>query len=337
MSDYATAQVPATWLDGQHASPHEVRLARQGTQLCATYGDGTVIAFDVATLEPLTDALAPRPVFAAGHGGQLVLRCAADAAALLLPALVHGRAAAKLPSLRQAVAAVIAIVILVATLIVWLLPRTVEWVADALPVQWEVKLGQRVLRQFDQQLKATSLTEATRTQIEDRFRALTERSGMPDARVMFRSGLGPNAFALPGQVVVVSDELVALLGPSAPLDGVLAHELGHLKHRHGTRALLRHGGFSLLVQALLGDEAIAARLIRDIPLTVLAAAHSRDAEREADAFAFSLLPKFGIPPAALGEALEAISRESGLDPAHSSYLWRHPATQERIEASRERR
>jgi Zn-dependent protease with chaperone function len=46
----------------------------------------------------------------------------------------------------------------------------------------------------------------------------------------------PNAFALPGGKVYLFDGLLAKAENPDEIAGVLAHELGHLKHRDGIRA-----------------------------------------------------------------------------------------------------
>src|SRR5207237_8201829 len=62
-------------------------------------------------------------------------------------------------------------------------------------------------------------------------------------------GSGPNAFALPGGVVVLTDELVRLAQSADQLSAVMAHEIGHLRARHALRAALQRGGLT----ALWGD------------------------------------------------------------------------------------
>src|SRR5690606_15157282 len=58
----------------------------------------------------------------------------------------------------------------------------------------------------------------------------------------FRRGLGANAFALPGGAIVVTDGLVEAARAAGLQDdaiaGVLAHEIGHVAHRHTTRMLV---------------------------------------------------------------------------------------------------
>ena len=73
-----------------------------------------------------------------------------------------------------------------------------------------------------------------------------------DVRVEFRAG-EVNAFALPGGIIVVFDELVELAGDDERVLGVLGHELGHVVHRHSTRQLIQALGIAALAGVVWGD------------------------------------------------------------------------------------
>ena len=64
----------------------------------------------------------------------------------------------------------------------------------------------------------------------------------------------PNAFALPGGRVYLSDGLLAKAENADEVAGVLAHELGHLRHRDNLRQLIYNGGTSFLIGLLFGDR-----------------------------------------------------------------------------------
>ena len=120
--------------------------------------------------------------------------------------------------------------------------------------------------------------------------------------------LGPNAFALPGGHIVMTDELVKLLHdqPDA-IVGVLAHELGHVQHRDGLDMVVRASLVSALVGVVLGD---ASGFIATVPATLATQSYSRDAERRADAHAARLLHAGGLPPSAMVVFFERILEKS---------------------------
>src|SRR5438094_7952747 len=70
-----------------------------------------------------------------------------------------------------------------------------------------------------------------------------------------QSFIGANAFALPSGIIVVTDDLVRLSRSDDEVLGVLAHELGHVKHRHTMRRLLEGSATALIIAGGTGDLA----------------------------------------------------------------------------------
>ena len=105
----------------------------------------------------------------------------------------------------------------------------------------EQALGTRVLAELDQKMFAAStLSQDEQQRIAAQFARLAAAAeGAPQYRLLFRkSRIGPNALALPSGQIVLTDELVRLMGDDdEALMGVLAHELGHLQRRHLMRRL----------------------------------------------------------------------------------------------------
>jgi Zn-dependent protease with chaperone function len=138
----------------------------------------------------------------------------------------------------------------------------------------------------------------------------------------------PNAIALPGGHIYVDSGLIAQAQTPDELAGVLAHEMGHVARRDGTRTVLQTAGLSFLFGMMLGDfvgggaVVIAAR-------TVLKSSYSRRAETAADAYSVDLMQKAGGDPRALGDILARIveDKDQGL-----KLLLDHPETKERIAA-----
>src|SRR4030095_10063794 len=118
-----------------------------------------------------------------------------------------------------------------------------------------------------------------------------------------KSRIGPNAFALPGGTIILTDDLVKRVGADeAVLIGVLGHELGHLRHRHGMRMLIEVGALGAIASVLVGDF---STLLASMPVWLGQAAYSRDAEREADAEAVRVLRASGASPAVMVGFFEA--------------------------------
>lgn len=137
-----------------------------------------------------------------------------------------------------------------------------------------------------------------------------------------------NAIALPGAQLYVFRGLIAKADNADEVAGVIAHEIGHVAHRDGTRSVLQAGGLSLLFGMLLGDfvgggaTVIAAR-------AVLQSSYSRHVEAAADLYGAELMVKAGGNPGALGTMLGKIG---GATEPGMIILLDHPETKARIAA-----
>jgi predicted Zn-dependent protease len=109
---------------------------------------------------------------------------------------------------------------------------------------------------------------------------------------------------------------------------VLAHEIGHVEHRHGTRMVIEQGVLSIGLGLALGDVSSLVSLGGTL-LTGLA--YKREHESEADCFALALMARAGVPSAPTGELLQALSAQAGGNAADlPSWLSSHPPTPERV-------
>ena len=129
-----------------------------------------------------------------------------------------------------------------------------------------------------------------------------------------------NAIALPGGSVYVFEGLIDAAKTPDELAGVIAHEIGHVAHRDGTRSILQAAGLSFLFGMLLGDftgggvVVIAARKI-------VQSSYSRDVESAADRYGVDLMSKTGGDGRALGHdpgTHRRLDRARHDDPARSS-------------------
>lgn len=221
-----------------------------------------------------------------------------------------------------------ALVLAVATLGVfyrWGTPWLAQTLAGQVPVGWELQLAERGLAALDGQwLRPSRLPPGRQQALRARFDELAAvalsqapRGYAPRLTLQFRHGLGANAFALPGGTVVMTDALVqeaARRGlPDEALVGVLAHELGHVIHRHGTRLLVEQGVLNIGLGLALGDMSSLLTLGGNL-LTGLA--YRRGHETEADCFARRLMQAANLPTAPMADLLLALEAQRGSPATH---------------------
>jgi Zn-dependent protease with chaperone function len=137
----------------------------------------------------------------------------------------------------------------------------------------------------------------------------------------------PNAFALPGGRVFLFEGLLAKAGNADEIAGILAHELGHVRHRDGTRSLIHNGGASFLIGLLFGDVTGSGAVIF-ASRTLVTASHSREVEQEADSFAIDMMNRLGRSPKPMGELMFRVTGKE--DIGGLSYLANHPLTEDRL-------
>jgi predicted Zn-dependent protease len=141
----------------------------------------------------------------------------------------------------------------------------------------------------------------------------------------------PNAFALPGGRIYLLNGLLQKAESADEIAGVIAHEMGHVRHRDQTRLMLQRGGTSFLVGLLFGDITGSSAVIF-VTRSLFDASYTRDAEQNADAFAIETMHALGRSPAPMGELLFRITGAQG---GHTiGILMSHPLTEERRELMR---
>ena len=109
--------------------------------------------------------------------------------------------------------------------------------------------------------------------------------------------------------------------------GVLAHEIGHVTHRHGTQAILRSLGMEVLFGLMLGE--LGEGLFGDIGASLLSLSYSREAEAEADRVALALLDHSGIGAEGLSAFFKRLASEGPDLPAALQLLSTHPSHEAR--------
>jgi Zn-dependent protease with chaperone function len=233
---------------------------------------------------------------------------------------------------------VLVAVVCLVTLVVWLDRQGISLIAQhvlpLLPQEVDRAIGNHVELLLDEQLKLrpTRMEPARQNRLGARFQAaveqqhpeLTFRVRFADADPAYRF----NALALPNGSLLVLDGMSEAFSDDEVL-AVLGHEAGHVVHRHSMLALMRSLGLIALSSAIVGDFSSAAASAWS---TLAILGYSRDAEREADAFARRFAATASVPPQAMLGVWTKLLTFRKLQGHREAPLWlsTHPPTEERL-------
>lgn len=135
-----------------------------------------------------------------------------------------------------------------------------------------------------------------------------------------------NAFALPGNHVVVHTGLIYMCDSPEELEGVLAHEIAHLEKRHVIERMRTEGIITLLEGAVAqGGGATVASAVGELA----GLAFSRDQENEADEVGFTFLVNSNIRPNGMATLFRKMKDESELSGYIPEFMSTHPELESR--------
>ncbi len=220
------------------------------------------------------------------------------------------------------------------SMIVYGIPSLAKTVAHALPVSVDERLTDGTLSILDEKiLKTSELDLKTQQRLQNKFSIMVENSQDEHSyQLLFRKGVGVNAFALPSGHIVVTDELVEVVDSDDEVLAVLAHEIGHVVHEHGLRSVLQSSAVVLLLTAVTGDIGSASGFSAAMPIILLETSYSRKFELEADRYALDYMQAHNMDTNSFATILQKITgQEEEHENSVFSYLSTHPATQERIQ------
>ncbi len=136
-----------------------------------------------------------------------------------------------------------------------------------------------------------------------------------------------NAFATPGERIVLTRGLIEKAKSPDEVAGVLAHEMGHGLEMHPETGIVRSIGLAAGAELLLGGSGGS---LANIGLLLTQLSYSREAEREADEQALRLMKIARVSPQGLIDFFDRVmdieSKEGGGGPG---VLRSHPQTEER--------
>jgi predicted Zn-dependent protease len=135
-----------------------------------------------------------------------------------------------------------------------------------------------------------------------------------------------NAFALPGNHIVILSGLINYSKNSDELAGVMAHEIGHLRLGHIEKKLIKEVGLTVLFTLAGGNS--GQEILKDVVKTISSTAFDRNYEAEADLFAVEKMGKAGFDPELLSAFMLRMSQQESV-PDLMVWMSSHPDSKER--------
>lgn len=179
-----------------------------------------------------------------------------------------------------------------------------RWVAGALPASVRDSLGDGVVASITGKRR-----ECTRVDGRAAMDALVRRLTGPDGaryKVLVVDWSLVNAFAAPGDHIVMTRGTLAAATSPDEVAGVLAHEIGHSQSLDPETGIVRALGLTALIELISGGNSGS---IGGLGLMLTQIGYTRAAEQRADRTAARLLQQAEISPMGLTEFFRRLARK----------------------------
>ena len=238
------------------------------------------------------------------------------------------------PGMRRAriygtVAAALAALPIIYGIITWGVPSLAGPITAAIPISWEIQLGQFVQQEFTDDknvCKNSQLAETMNSIMGKLTTSITDPAY--EFHVTVVDSPLVNAMAAPGGYLIVFRGLLQDTETPEELAGVLAHEVQHVMLRHGMRLIVQHVSMAFIIAALSGDASGMLSYGLQAAQTLQTLSYSREAENQADEQGLALLEQARINPEGMMSFFEKLGQdENTVTPFR--YFSTHPPTNER--------
>ncbi|SIO41051.1 M48 family metallopeptidase [Chitinophaga niabensis] len=218
------------------------------------------------------------------------------------------------------------IIALIAAAWFWLLPYAAGRVANALPVEYEVKFGEQSYNALIKDFKILP----QQTELVNQFYKELNISSVYPVKITVVEKTETNAFAIPGGHIVVFSGLLQQMQHPEELAALLAHEYSHVQLRHTTRSLVQSVGTYAMISMVFGDVTGLGAVFLENAHTLKSLEYSRKLEKEADLNGLQLLQQRNINGEGYIWLFNTLKKDSGSGSVTSEWLSSHPDLDNRV-------
>ena len=226
---------------------------------------------------------------------------------------------------------------------------TTPLIISSFPKSWEKTIGNNIYVSLKKTIfKNTELSKDTIIRLRKKSHKIAKANGFNPPKILFHQSslIGANALAFPGGPVVLTDDLVKLLGNDNLILGVIAHEFVHVQKQHSLKQIIEIIGIATLSSIILGSNETLIEEASFIGINLWASKKSRDFEKEADLLALKYLENANIDKSSLGLALKKLiihfcnssknkNTENCFKDSKHGWFSSHPSGEERLKYLRE--
>lgn len=242
-------------------------------------------------------------------------------------------------------AVIIAIVLAVAAgaaFGIWGLPASAKALALHTPDWLSVSISEHSVETLDKHyLWPTALSDKEQQRAQRLFDRVVAAGACRGhhCQLLFRMGrpaIGANAFALPDGHIVLTDQLMALVKSDDELEGVFAHEMGHVVYAHALQRIYQAAMLPAAIAVVTGDLSQVSQIAVILPAVLIQSAYSRAFENDADLYAIATLKRMGGRPALMAGLMERLEKQHcGPKFCVPSWIGDHPDTASRARLFRQ--
>lgn len=225
-----------------------------------------------------------------------------------------------------------ALILIFSLFILFFVLNKIDWMSIIQPqkisTQTDLKLGKLIKSSFD--LKFIEIKdEVVKKPIKKLLSSLNHCNEVNTQKIQIIIYNNPevNAFALPGNQIMLNSGLIQACANETELIGVIAHELAHIQLSHIQKKMIQNYGISMLLNVTIGNN--ATEILSEMTHLLSSTAFDRIMEKEADILATNYLNNCGIDAKPFTDLLLRITSESDFFSSSISWISTHPESHER--------
>ena len=218
-------------------------------------------------------------------------------------------------------------------------PLAAEPIADVIPMRYREQIGDISWSQVNGFASYCDDSDEASRVLNDMAHRIMTTSNVAqrdDIWITIVDAPFPNAFAMPDNSIIVTDDLIEMAEHPDELTGVLAHEIAHIERNHVMKNIVRSVGAGIFFDIVFGGSG-AGQMIAIASVNLAGLRYSRGDEADADERGLDYLTAAGIDPGGLARLFARFeARDEEEHAAIPELLSSHPATAARAAAARAR-